>query len=394
MINKSVHLCRRSLAPMTAPCAVAVALLSAVVMSWLTWERIARARRGAERPSGAVQVAPAGSTDLARRSVSDARGGGLSEEKAVAETANEGLLAQYEGLGREVPRRAWEQACKRAEPPLREQLLEAVLRGWGAIAPDDAAEFALKQQALDPMAAIAAVLIGAAGRPEAAVDLARRLWREDPGRTNDYAAALIHALAGVGEHRLAAEFAATSDDSQRPDWLRMAYIKWGECEPEVAAEAALATGDPSSRIAAFRSAVEGWARKNPREVADTAVRLPDGPEREAALSSALVSWVRDNPSAAASWLEGRPPSLENDLGFQLLASSYQEKGERMSALRWAERIPSAQTRMAVFCDILGGCTTSEYEVARRYIEVTVGFSPEERMQILEFLNTSRARSRH
>lgn len=192
-------------------------------------------------------------------------------------------------------------ALAESNAPLRDELLQAALRGWAENDPEAAADWARAQSHLDSGLAFAAVFNGAIRHPERAVLLEQRLSAQDPENAGAYAGYLIFALGRTQKFALAAQIAAAVPPAARTDLLTAAYVAWGENQPSQALSSAVALDDPAMRRVAFQAVIGGWARANPRQLTEVAMELTAGPERTLALTTALRHWIAEDPAGVAEW---------------------------------------------------------------------------------------------
>lgn len=207
-----------------------------------------------------------------------------------------------ESLAARDPLRAMALAAGESDQSRREELIQAVLRGWAGTDADAAANWALAQSYLDQGQAMAAVFNGSNQHPDEAVRLARRLTVQDPGNAQSFGGYLIFALGQVGKFEVAASYAASSEAAIRTDLLTAAYDKWAEIQPELAFAAALEFKTPEIQTTAVQAAIGGWARTNPQGLTEWAANIPEGSDRTLALTTALRSWIEKDPAAASEWV--------------------------------------------------------------------------------------------
>lgn len=200
------------------------------------------------------------------------------------------------------PRRALAIALAERDLERRDELLQAVVRGWASTDALAAAKWARTQRDLEFGLAFSSVFNGANNNPAAAVLLQRQLAQEDPENAGAYAGYLIFSLGQVGQFELAASVAADGSEAARTDLLSAAYSNWSERQPEQALLAAVSLPDPAMKRTAFDATVSGWARTNPQDLAKIAINMPISPERSLALVTALRSWIEKDPGAAADWI--------------------------------------------------------------------------------------------
>ena len=256
------------------------------------------------------------------------------------------IASALEDLARRDPQRAMKLALAEGNFRLRADLRDAVLRGWAAVAPDDAAAYALTIPVGDRQRAFEAVFTGAAHDPAADIKLGVRLCAEHPDIAADIGQFMITALTGAGAYDSALTFAVQDTTPNHNAWLNSAMYEWAAHEPARAEAALERVTDPSSREAAFQGLISGWAAANPASLAEYAMRLPTGDERARALAQALPQWANYDPASAAEWLTRANPAPDLDLGFATVAtlpnvvSHWPE-----SAVAWAQCITEPALRM-------------------------------------------------
>jgi hypothetical protein len=150
---------------------------------------------------------------------------------------------------------------------------------------------------------------------DAAEKFVRELSDRDPGRAATYGAHFIHALGRIGEHRRAAEFAATAADEWAVNWLTTAYHRWAQAEPADAFASAIAVEGPERRRAAWQAVIAGWAWSAPTQLAETAALFPPGPEKQLALIAALRAWADRDGAAAAAWMRAHHDAFAGMAGL-------------------------------------------------------------------------------
>lgn len=243
-----------------------------------------------------------------------------NQENSPARTRS--LETMLEELGRTEPKRALALALAEGNWLVRDQLRNAALRGWGAAAPDAAADWAMGQTLLgERMQCVSAVLAGAAENPEEAMRVGLRLCTADPGPSGDYGHNLINALVDKkGDFETATRFAVAASMVDRQSYLLdSAFYQWAQHEPDRALEELDKITDPKIRSAALKGVIEGWADADAEKLADFAQTLPPGEERSRALSVALPQWVAKDPEAALEWINRSDPNPDFDKGIAALA---------------------------------------------------------------------------
>lgn len=224
----------------------------------------------------------------------------------------------------------------------REKLRAAALRGWGAQAPESAADWvALNLREVERSAALVAVIDGAAREPARARQFVGQLNLADPANAYEHGHALIRAFVARGEFAAAAEFSTVSpaESSARSAWINGAFSSWAQHQPRSAAQAALTVVDPAAREIAFGGVIAGWAPAEPASLAAFSLQMPVGPERTAALAEALRHWVTQEATAASNWMSRLEPSAELDAGAAAVATFLPLIASRPEvALGWAQAI--------------------------------------------------------
>jgi hypothetical protein len=280
-------------------------------------------------------------------------------------------------LARRDPARAMELALGENNPALRERWRNAVLKGWAAHAPDEAAGWARALPPADRRQALVAVFAGAVENPEAAIRLGERLCRQIPTDAADCGQLLIAALTEAGAYESAACFALGGSAENGPAWLNAAYYQWAMRQPELALKAFGAISDPAARSVAFQGLASGWAEANPAAVASYAVQLPVGADRAAALSVTLSQWAMRDPLTASEWmLKNLNPSLDLDEGVAAVASLPGLVSRRPEiAIGWAENIADPSLRVTTLTAVVQLWAQREPEAARRFV-LSAGAMPQ------------------
>jgi len=297
-----------------------------------------------------------------------------NEKKArrTCPAATRDRAALLEELARTDPQRALKLAL--AEPNLlvRDELRAAALRGWAAVAPDDAAAWAMAQTVLgERMKCVSAVLAGAVENPEEAVRVALEACASDPEPAGDYGHNLINALVDrMGDFAKAAEFARNAGMVDRQSYLiDSAYYQWAQHEPQRAFEELASITDPDARDAAMKGVIEGTADSNPHNLANYAKELPEGNDRSEILAVALPQWVGKDPAAALKWIDEAGPHPDYDRGLAALASmpSLFESHPEM-AMELTDSICNSVNRRMAKSDVFIQWARRDFAAAEQYAQ--------------------------
>jgi hypothetical protein len=292
--------------------------------------------------------------------------------------------AMLEALARTDPQRALALAFEEGNWLIRDQLRDAALRGWGAVAPDEAADWAMTQTILgERMRCVSAVLTGAVENPEAAVRVGLRVCAADPQPSGDYGHTLINALVDkAGAFDIAVKFATSANMVDRQSYLLdSAYYQWAQHEPDRALAQLPGITDPNVRAAALKGIVEGCAGANPEKLADYAQRLPEGDDRAQVLGVALTKWVDKNPEAALQWINRADPHPDYDRGvaaLALLPSLVENRPE--VAMDLTDNICDSARRTLTKSNVFYQWARNDPAAARKYAEATK--NPEHRETLL------------
>ncbi len=227
-----------------------------------------------------------------------------------------------EALARTDPQRALQLALAEKNWLVRDRLRGAALRGWGAVAPDAAVEWALAQSTTgDRMQCVEAVLTGAAEQPVEATRVGLQVCSADPVAAGAYGHTLINALVErTGAFDAAAQFAISARMVDRQSFLLdSAFYQWAQHDPARARREFSRIEDPTVRTAALKGVIEGWADSDPRQLADFAHALPAGTDRTGALAVALPKWAQKDPDGLLRWVNQLDPDPDFDRGFAAIA---------------------------------------------------------------------------
>lgn len=232
--------------------------------------------------------------------------------------------ALLEELARTDPKRALELALAESNLLVRDELRAAALRGWAAVAPDAAGEWAMTQPVLgERMRCFEAVLAGAVENPAAAIRIALKACESDPEPARSYGHALVNALIErAGDFKTAVEFAQKASAVEGQSYLvDSAYFQWAQNEPERAFQEVAALTDPEMQEAALKGIIQGCANSDAHALADYAKALPEGEDRSRILAVALPEWMGKDPQAALDWIAQAEPHPDFDFGLGTLATS-------------------------------------------------------------------------
>ena len=299
------------------------------------------------------------------------------------------LSALLEELARTDPKRALELAATERNWELRAKLRDAALRGWGATAPDAAADWAMSQPLLgERMRCVEAVLAGAAELPNDAVRVGLRLCAADAVTAGAYGHALINALVGKqGAFEAATRFAQSAGmvDGQGI-LLESVYRQWADHQPRQALQNLSAISDPKIRSAAYEGVISGWASTNPAQLADYAQSLPAGEERTRTFGAALYQWVEKDPVGATEWIGRYDPSPDLDHGVMAVATLPSLiSGQPELAMDWAGGITDPALRTVTKKNVFADWARNDRVAARKFAE-GLG-NPDERESLLEIVDS-------
>lgn len=296
------------------------------------------------------------------------------------------LAAILEKLARTDPKRALALAQAEGNWAVRDQLRDAALRGWGATAPDAAADWAMDHRLEVRMQCMNAVLTGAAENPQAAVRVALRICQQDPEPAADYGHALISALVDkTGDFNAAVKFAAAVGTERQEMLLDSAYYQWARHQPEQALGQIATLTDPKIRASAKAGLLSGWADADAQQLAQYAQKLPPGEDRTQAFATALPRWVERDPTAATQWIGGFDPSPDLDAGVAAVASLPSLITQKPEvAMDWAGNITDRAKRIMTKHDIFTQWAGRDLAAARRFAETSR--NADDREMMIEALN--------
>jgi hypothetical protein len=300
---------------------------------------------------------------------------------------NAALAALLQTLAASDPAQALALAQAEGNRVLRTQLLHAVLRGWATVAPLDAMKWvSTSVHPLEREMALNEIFSGAvAANPEQAVRTGKILMAQEPGEAANYGSHLIDALCDAGHFDIAAQLAASGDETQRPLWLGEAYSKWAMLQPEEAARAAAALEDPALRKAALHGAVGGWAEADPAALIQFVAQLPADEEKNSMLSQALRRWTKVDLKAASEWINHNELGAAADEGVASVASQDYLKPD--VAVSWAESVVNPKLRSETLVTVLRNWATSDLPAVKRYLDATSQLLPEDRQEIVGVVAT-------
>ncbi len=302
-------------------------------------------------------------------------------------TRNVALAEMLEALAAADPAHAMTLAQSESNLLLREQLTQAVLRGWAKSAPDSAASWALRL--FNPgarEAALTAVFTGAvSANPNDAVRLVRSLIAQNPGEAVNYGNHLIDALCDAGNFQVAVKMAASGDESQRSFWLGQAYSKWAALQPQQAAQAAAAMEDSPLKNLALHGVVGGWSQADPGSTVQFILQLPSNSESTPLLSQALERWTKVDLKAASDWIDNHEAGAAMDAGVASVATK--ERLPPDVAIGWAESVVNPKLRSETLVSVLRNWATSDLAAAKRYFETSQNLLPEDRKEIAGLIAT-------
>jgi hypothetical protein len=296
------------------------------------------------------------------------------EQKArrICPSSTRARAALLEILARTDPKRALELALAESNLLVRDDLRAAALRGWAAVAPDAAADWALVQPVLgERMRCFDAVLEGAVENPAEAVRLALKACESDPEPALDYGHTLVNALIErAGNFKSAVEFVQQAGmvDGQSA-LIDSAYYQWAQNDPERAFAAVAALDDPDVREAAIKGLIQGYSSADARSLADYALSLPEGEDRSRVLAVALPEWAGKDPQAALDWINKADPNPDFDRGLATLATGPSlVESHPLVALELTDNICDSVQRSMAKGDVFLQWARRDYAAAERYAQ--------------------------
>jgi hypothetical protein len=298
------------------------------------------------------------------------------------------MAAALEELATHDPERALALALGEGNFRLRQNLRIAVLRGWAAVFPAEAAAWALALPDGDRQLALAAVFAGAARQPEEAAKLGARLCAQEPALAGDYGQFLITGLTEAGAYETAAQFALADGSEHHGAWLHAAFFQWATHQPDQALAAFGEISDPAVRLPAFQGMILGWAMADPAAVADYAVQLAPGEDRSQAMSQALPQWVSRDPVAASAWMLNHfDPGPDLDAGVAAVATRPNLiNWSPEIAIGWAESIAEPVLRANTLHLIAQEWAQQDTAAIRHFIASTPDLLTLDRLALLDGLN--------
>lgn len=292
-----------------------------------------------------------------------------------------------EELATRDPQQAMRLALGEANFRLRQDLRNAVLRGWAAVFLEEASSWALALPDGDRQVAMEAVFAGAARHPEEAARLGRRFCTQDPERAADYGQFLITGLTAAGAYETAARFAAAETSTARTAWLNATFFQWAAHQPENARAAFENIADPATRPAAFQGMVSGWAMADPAALAFYALELSPGQDRAQALSQALPQWVARDPLVASEWINQLDANPDLDTGVASVATLASLVNRRPEiAVGWAESITEPVLRANTLWMIAQQWAHTDPDGIRRFLAAAPDLAFNDRRALLDALN--------
>jgi hypothetical protein len=292
------------------------------------------------------------------------------------------LVALLEELAAADPTRALSLVETEPDSARRNELFQAVLRGWGGADPEAAIAWAGDQAFLDHGLASAAVFHGMAPDPEKAVRLTARWSAQTPERAADFSAYLVAAFGRAGKFDRAVSFAADAPADLQTPLVNAAFASWGERDPPAAVEAAALVADPALKHLAGTAVIGRWAERDGKAVVEFAQKLPDGAEKTFALATGLRAWAMNDLVEAATWLSRVDASPELDRAAAVVASLPRSLQQPQFAASVAENITDAKLRVRVLSSVVNEWAAVDPIAARAYAENSPNIRSEERSGVL------------
>jgi hypothetical protein len=295
------------------------ALLAALLTGFSTRHTATKTSSNAQATNAPIRVVLDGSANV-RKKWEDSWS--QTKRQPACPARNRNLEAMLEELARTDPQRALALAMAEGNWLLRDKLRNAALRGWGAVAPDAAADWAMAQPDLgNRLFCVQAVLSGAVEKPDEAVRVALRVCEADPLPAGDYGHAVINALIDkAGSYEAATKFALAATKVDRQSYLvDSAFYQWAQNQPELAAAKLSEIKDPKVRDSVMKGVIEGWADADAKSLATYAQSMPPGEDRTKFMSIALMQWGSKNPEDTMQWINQFEPHPDFDKGFATLA---------------------------------------------------------------------------
>ena len=300
---------------------------------------------------------------------------------------NAALAALLEKLAAVDPERAMKMAQAEGNLKLRENLVQASLHGWARTSPTNAASWALAlPDANARERAMSTVFAGAvAANPDAAVQLGKQLFQQNPTEAAGYGSSLITALCEAGNFETAIKMAGEGDPATRSGWMAGAWSKWAEFQPDQAAAAAAAMTDPELRDQALHGIIGGWAEADPAGLVQFMTQLPPDGEKGSMVSQALQRWAKVDPQAASEWMNSADTGPEMDEGVAAVASMDSLKPD--VAIGWAESVVDPKLRSETLVTVLRNWVTLDLAAAENYFNTTHDLLPEDRQELAGVIAT-------
>ncbi len=338
-----------------------------------------------------MKATGSGSTSKASSSWNEKQWSDLTSQPG-SPARNAALAAMLEQLAAADPDRAMKLAQAEGNLKLREDLVQASLHGWARTSPTNAANWALGLS--DPNArerALATVFAGAvAANPDAAVQLGKQLFQQNPTEAAGYGSSLITALCEAGNFEAAIKMAGDGDPATRSGWMAGAWSKWAEFQPDQAAAAAAAITDPELRDQALHGIIGGWAEADPAALVQFMTQLPPDGGKNSMVSQALQRWAKVDPQAASEWLNNVDPGPEMDEGVAAVASMDSLKPD--VAIGWAESVVDPKLRSETLVTVLRNWVTVDLPTAENYFNTTKDLLPEDRQELAGVIATLKGQS--
>lgn len=250
------------------------------------------------------------------------------------------------------PATAWERAlaCSKEDIATWQRVLAQIAQKDAALAATNAARLAVE-------------------RPE----LAQLAW-----------AAVLDSLAQSGSYTNACGVLAQVPDGEMKSHLvTNLVLQWGRDDPLAAAEWLAGLSIDLDRAPAFARLGTAWAETQPQEAAELLIRLPSGELRRSSLSAALTAWIEKNPVAASSWMARQEPQPDLDAAAARMARQPELISGRVDiALRWAESINDAETRMQTLGSIVILWADADRAAAVSYVQNSAVLTPAQRAALL------------
>ncbi|ATC64847.1 hypothetical protein CMV30_13210 [Nibricoccus aquaticus] len=359
--------------------------LSAALIGFILARSLAARQAAALPPTSAK---PAIRSTPPSASTWDERWNALSTQPNTTALTRE-REALLETLARTDPQRALSLADAEGNWLTRDQLRDASLRGWAAVEPDAAADWAMQQTVLgERMKCVAAVLAGATAQPDAALRVGLRLCTADPEPAGFYGHMLINALVErTGNFDAATRFATSANMIDRQSFLLdSAFYQWAQHDPDRAYAQLASLTDPTIRTSALKGLIEGRSDFDPRHFADFAQKLPAGADRTQALSISLQRWAGKDPVAALQWINRGDPDPDFDPGIAALAVSETLIAARPEvAMELTDNISDTTKRILTKSRVFLDWAQRDPIAARRYAEAVE--HPATRETLLEDLKS-------